>query len=83
MIEPSVVIESSVKKEALVVDVQNAIEAPSDTVPPSDGLLIEWANAAHASIKASPSEVTVRLVDEAEMTELNQQGARSLHWAMP
>ena len=63
------------KKETLVVDVQNAIEAPSDTVPPSDGLLIEWANTAHASLKASPSpspsEVTVRLVDEADMTELN------------
>ena len=65
-------IEPSVKKETLVVDVQNAIEEPSDTVPPSDALVIEWANAAHTSLKASPSEVTVRLVDEAEMTELNQ-----------
>ena len=68
----------------LIVDVQNAIEMPIDTSPPSDVLISQWASCAHAGLEPMPSkvsneelsavlaEVTVRLVDEAEMVELNQ-----------
>lgn len=56
----------------LLVDVQFALNNDEADQPPSASLLRDWANKAHSEIDTETSEVTVRLVDEAEMVELNQ-----------
>lgn len=56
----------------LLVDVQNALNNDETDQPPSASLLSDWANKAHSEIDTEASEVTVRLVDEVEMVELNQ-----------
>ena len=58
-------------KELVLVDVQNALTEYSNYIP-SDELLSSWVNLAYTTVAASPTEVTVRLVDEDEMAELNQ-----------
>lgn len=68
----------------LKVDVQFATEQisadKSDTQtdelgeaeePPSARKLSEWANHAYAHLHQTPSEITIRLVDEAEIISLN------------
>jgi len=57
---------------SLLVDVQNALCEDDTEHPPSESLLSEWASKAHSEIEDQASEVTVRLVDEAEMIDLNQ-----------
>lgn len=56
----------------LLVDVQNALNDDESDQAPSASLLSDWANKAHSQIETQASEVTIRLVDEAEMVELNQ-----------
>lgn len=58
-------------KTLVLVDVQNALSDESEE-PPSAKLLSTWANLAYSAVAASPTEVTIRLVDEGEMSELNQ-----------
>lgn len=58
-------------KELVLVDVQNALTEENEE-PPSAKLLSTWANLAYSAVAASPTEVTIRLVDESEMVELNQ-----------
>jgi probable rRNA maturation factor len=58
----------------LIVDVQGALDqevAESDK-PPSASQLSQWAKIAHQAVSENSSELTLRLVDEAEMLELNQ-----------
>lgn len=56
----------------LLVDVQNALNKDEADQPPSQSLLRDWADIAHSKIDTEACEVTVRLVGEAEMIELNQ-----------
>ena len=58
----------------LLVDVQCALEQNfnADEEPPSTLELTCWAELAHQAVGEKPSEVTIRLVDEAEMVELNE-----------
>ncbi len=61
--------------EPLLVDVQNALseqDASEAEEPPSARVLIQWARAAYAEVRANPSEVTIRVTNEAEITELNR-----------
>ena len=65
------------KSLSLVVDVQNALEAAmadgaEDEKPPSASQLKQWAERAHQAVGDKNSEVTLRLVDDAEMAALNQ-----------
>ena len=53
------------------VDVQLALADDSEE-PPSALLISEWANRAYKKVAASPTEVTIRLVDELEMVKLNE-----------
>jgi probable rRNA maturation factor len=62
---------TAMTKELVLVDVQNALTEYSNYIP-SDELLSSWVNLAYKTVAASPTEVTVRLVDEDEMAELNQ-----------
>lgn len=58
----------------LEVDVQNALTdslAQESEEPPSPAQLVSWANAAYAHVATAPSEMTIRLVDTAEITALN------------
>ncbi len=68
----SLVTRPSLAESLLLVDVQNALNNTEVDQPPSESLLSDWAIKAHSEIDTMKSEVTVRLVDEAEMTELNQ-----------
>lgn len=63
---------STASESLLLVDVQNALNNEEDDQPPSASLLSDWANKAHSEIDTETCEVTVRIVDEIEMTELNQ-----------
>ena len=63
---------STTTEPLLLVDVQNALNSDEVDQPPSALLLSDWANKAHSEIDTETCEVTVRLVDEVEMTELNQ-----------
>lgn len=65
-------IKSVAPRSLLLVDVQNALNDDDADKPPSASLLSDWASTAHSEIESQPSEVTVRLVDEAEMVDLNQ-----------
>ena len=59
----------------LVVDTQNALsesEFPAAEQPPTAQQLSEWANSAYACVADKSSEVTIRLVDESEITQLNR-----------
>lgn len=57
--------------EALVVvDIQLALAADDGTPPPSE-LLSRWANEAYRQVATSATEITIRLVGESEMAELN------------
>lgn len=58
-------------EELVDVDVQQALVADSDE-PPAPTLLREWANRAYKQVASSPTEITIRLVDESEMAELNE-----------
>lgn len=74
----------------LRVDVQRALdESPSQVAeeeleePPSSRQLSGWAECAYRATRQSPAEVSIRLVDEAEMVELNgsyrdKQGATNV-----
>jgi len=53
------------------IDVQNALEPEPQGVP-SEETLIEWAAAVLSHHKIDDAEMTVRLVDAAEISELNQ-----------
>lgn len=55
----------------LVVDLQDALNEDEPDKPPSSAELIKWANRAYGQIADTSSEVTLRLVSEAEMEELN------------
>ncbi len=55
----------------LVVDVQNALGDDDNEKPPSAARLKNWARIAYSQVSTTPSELTLRLVDEAEMVELN------------
>ena len=58
--------------DALVtVDVQLAL-ADEGEEPPAAQVLSAWVNRAYAQVAAAPTEITVRLVDETEMADLNQ-----------
>lgn len=57
--------------DLVLVDVQNALSEQSEQ-PPSSVLLAQWANLAYQSVAKTPTEVTIRLVDELEMAELNE-----------
>ena len=63
---------STTTEPLLLVDVQNALNNDEVDQPPSESLVSDWANKAHSEIDTEACEVTVRLVDEVEMTELNQ-----------
>lgn len=63
---------SKTAEPLLLVDVQDALSNDEVDQPPSASLLSDWANKAHSEIDTETCEVTVRLVDEVEMTELNQ-----------
>jgi len=62
--------------DSLVVDVQNALSrrdnAEHDAELISDEQLSEWANLAYSQVSDGPNEVTIRLVDEDEITQLNR-----------
>jgi len=57
-----------------MVDVQDALEqdVSDDDKPPSASKLTHWAELAHQAVGKKNSEVTLRLVDEPEMVELNR-----------
>ena len=59
---------------SLFVDVQDALnlDASENEKPPSALMLSEWAQTAHRAIDGGLSELTIRLVGEPEMIELNQ-----------
>ncbi len=60
---------------ALLVDVQFAAsQAPVPDALPLESSFVAWAQAAHSAVaggQESPKELTIRLVDDAEMAELN------------
>lgn len=53
------------------LDVQYAVSDADDGEPPSSDLILTWVSAVLAT-RGEPSELTVRIVDEAEITELNR-----------
>ena len=55
----------------LVVDLQDALSDDEADKPPSAAKLIKWANLAYSQISDTTAELTLRLVDDNEMTELN------------
>ena len=57
----------------LDVDVQSVLEDNDTEEPPSPAALSLWAESAYSHIRSTPAEVTIRLVDQAEMKQLNQQ----------
>lgn len=60
--------------EPLLVDVQHALseqDAAEPEEPPSAAAITAWACAAYAKVRSEPSEVTIRLTGENEITELN------------
>lgn len=59
--------------DLLTVDVQNAVEDADVEEPPSGALITAWARLAYQYVAIKASEVTVRLVDAAEMTHLSRQ----------
>ena len=63
--------------ELLTVDVQNALEETDSEEPPSSEALSKWAQLAFAEsgqgVAEHTSEVTLRLVEEIEMTKLNNR----------
>lgn len=56
---------------SLVVDVQYAVDEKQGQEPPSSEQIAFWANSAYQSVANSSKEVTIRLVDKAEMIRLN------------
>jgi len=63
------------QQSLLDVDVQHALskqEFNEAEEPPSDQQLIEWANRAYAQVNDQHSEMTIRLVDQEEITALNR-----------
>lgn len=62
---------TSVEPAALLVDVQLAVDEGSHL--PLQEQFSGWANAAYAELKLKAAEVTIRIVEESEMTELNQR----------
>lgn len=60
----------------LEVDVQYALasdeESDKNEEPPSAQQLAQWANIAYQSVRSTPSEITIRLVAEDEITVLNR-----------
>ncbi len=73
----------SIKENAgaplLTVDIQSALgqveckEVDQQEEPPSIISITTWAQLAYAEVSNEVSEVTIRLVDEAEMVSLNQE----------
>ncbi len=53
------------------LDVQYALSEADDGEPPSSDLILSWVNAV-LSGRDEPTELTVRIVSEAEITELNR-----------
>ncbi len=64
------------KPSSLLVDVQDALEQDCELgdgeKPPSSSQLRLWAERAHQAVDQTHSEITLRIVDESEMTQLNQ-----------
>lgn len=59
-------------KELLAVDIQNALHENTLKIPKENDLR-RWANTAYGNISDAPTEMTIRLVESAEMSELNLQ----------
>ena len=57
---------------SLSVDVQYVAEHKKGQEPPSAEQICVWANYAYAAVANIAKEVTIRLVDKSEMTELNR-----------
>ena len=57
----------------LNVDIQSVVQDNDSEEPPSPVKLAYWAQAAYSHIADTPAEVTIRLVDQAEMKQLNHQ----------
>ena len=57
----------------LNVDIQSVVQDTDSEEPPSPAQLAYWAQAAYSQIGDTPAEVTIRLVDQAEMKQLNHQ----------
>ena len=55
----------------LEVTVQRALDDNDGEEPPADSRLARWAECAYSAVRSDPSEVTIRLVDETEITRLN------------
>lgn len=55
----------------LVVDLQDALSDDEGDKPPSAKQLSNWANLAYSQVADVATELTLRLVDETEMIELN------------
>jgi len=56
----------------LMVDVQNALHQDSTSSVASVAQLTDWANLAYSSVRNTANEVTIRLVEESEITLLNR-----------
>jgi len=55
----------------LTVDLQNALNDEDNDKLPDAAKLKAWAQLSYAEVAKIPSEVTLRLVDEMEMSQLN------------
>jgi len=72
MINPQMNALAQDDEPLLMVDVQNALHLSHDSVIANTEQLSDWANLAYASIRDSENEVTIRLVEEDEITQLNR-----------
>jgi len=57
---------------ALAVEVQYAVENQEGEEPPSSQAITQWAQTAYQAVGGGTSEMTVRLVDQPEMAQLNR-----------
>lgn len=76
MTESSVLPGGELTVDRLLVDVQNALsQSPlsSNMTLPSVDQISRWANLAYRAVSQQSSEVTIRLVDVAEITQLNRE----------
>lgn len=64
------------KGHVLTVDIQTALseqECAESDEPPSAEQLTSWARVAYDAVGNEPNEVTIRLCDEVEITNLNRE----------
>lgn len=72
-------INDNTETPLLTVDIQSALgqvdgkDVDQQEQPPSIMSITAWAQLAYAAVSNEASEVTIRLVDEAEMSSLNQE----------